>query len=288
MSKNKEELKYLKLLKKIIDEGTIEKTRNGDCYTIFGYEQRFLLKDGILPIFTTRNISIKIAFFELMFFIRGQTNIKYLHVNNIHIWDGNSTREYLDSRGLNDYPVGELGPIYGFQWRNFNYNIDKNNGIDQLSNIIEELKNPEKRNSRRMVMTAWNPLLLDKMALPPCHVICQFHVKDGKYLSCALFQRSMDAILGCPTNIICYSLLTHILAKHCDLEVDEFIHFIGNVHIYKEHLEGVKTQIQRDPFKFPKIIIKNKKKNIEDYEFDDIYFVEPYNYHDKIKFKMIV
>jgi thymidylate synthase len=193
--------------------------------------------NGILPIITTRKISLRVAFHELMFFIRGQTNISHLHKNDVHIWDANSTREYLNSRGLQHYPVGELGPIYGAQWRNYNQS-----GIDQLATVIEQLRDPAQRSSRRIVMTAWNPCQLDDMALPPCHILCQFHVREGRYLSCALFQRSMDVVLGCPTNIISYSLLTHILAKHCDLVAEEFVHFVGNAHIYEEHLGGVNTK----------------------------------------------
>ena len=266
---NNEETEYLKLLKTIIETGTLEQTRNGNCLSIFGHNQRFSLKDGKIPIITTRKVSIKIAFFELMFFIRGQTNIRHLHVNDVHIWDANSTREFLDSRGLYDYPVGELGPIYGSQWRNFN-------GKDQLLQVIQQLKTPEERSSRRIVMTAWNPSELNKMALPPCHILCQFNVREGKYLSCALFQRSMDVVLGCPTNIISYSLLTHILAKHCDLIADEFIHFIGNAHIYEEHLDDVNKQLTRIPLEFPSIIVNCKRENIEDYEFGDIEFTKPY------------
>jgi thymidylate synthase len=282
IEKNEEEIQYLNLLNTIIEKGILEKTRNGNCLTIFGHQQKFSLKEGKIPILTTRKISFKIAFHELMFFIRGQTNIRYLHQNNVHIWDANSTKEFLDSRGLN-YPVGELGPIYGAQWRNFNGNSQ----MDQLQDVINQLKDPEKRTSRRIIMTAWNPLQLDKMALPPCHILCQFHVKDGKYLSCVLFQRSMDTVLGCPTNIITYSLLTHILAKHCDLDADEFIHFIGNAHIYEEHLEDVKKQLERTPLAFPSIIVKHKKENIEDYEINDIEFITPYCSLETIKYKMI-
>jgi thymidylate synthase len=285
--KNEEEIQYLNLLRTIIERGTLEQTRNGNCLTIFGHQQRFTLKGGKLPILTTRKISIRIAFFELMFFIRGQTNTQYLHQNDVHIWDANSTREFLDSRGLHNYPVGELGPIYGSQWRNFNGHIGVEHGVDQLADVIRQLKNPETRSSRRIIMTAWNPGALSMMALPPCHMTCQFHVREGKYLSCLLFQRSMDTVLGCPTNIISYSLMTHLLAKHCDLIADEFIHFIGNAHIYEEHLDGVKEQLSRVPLQFPTINIIRKRENIEDYEFSDIEFTSPYCCLEGIKFKMI-
>jgi thymidylate synthase len=288
-----EETQYLTLLRNIIETGTLELTRNGNCQTVFGRHMSFSLKGGVLPILTTRKISIRVAFFELMFFIRGQTNIEHLPVNDIHIWDANSTREFLDSRNLTNYPVGELGPIYGAQWRHFNSTINNipsvteiDDGIDQLAEVIKLLKDPELRTSRRIVMTAWNPAQLVRMALPPCHILCQFHVKNGKHLSCALYQRSMDAVLGCPTNILSYSLLTHILAKHCDLVADQFVHFIGNAHIYEEHIEGLRQQIDRTPFEFPRIQIINKRENIEDYEFSDIIFETPYVSHGPIKFRM--
>jgi thymidylate synthase len=300
LMENVEEMQYINLVKLILSTGTKEQTRNGNCLTIFGHQQRFSLKDGLLPVLTTRKISYRIAFYELMFFIRGQTNIRHLHENDVHIWDANSTREFLDSRGLSQYPEGELGPIYGAQWRNYNsplYNSvlglqnahqlsHFSGGVDQLSQVIAQLRDPAQRSSRRIVMTAWNPCQLDKMALPPCHILCQFHVKDGLYLSCALYQRSMDVVLGCPTNIICYALLTHILAKHCDLVADEFVHFVGNAHIYEEHLDGLAVQLERTPFEFPKIVINTKRSNIEDYEFSDIEFVSPYVCHPPIRFHM--
>jgi len=301
---NKEEQQYLELLRTIMTTGIPEQTRNGICRTIFGHHQRFSLKDGKIPILTTRKISFRVAFYELMFFIRGQTNVRHLHENDIHIWDGNSTREFLNSRQLYHYPVGELGPIYGAQWRRFNTpftngsnggnnnanggsNGGSNGGIDQLAQVIDQLKDPVKRSSRRIILTAWNPVQLDIMALPPCHMMCQFHVKEGKYLSCALFQRSMDTVLGCPTNIISYSLLTHLLAKHCDLVADEFIHFIGNAHVYDEHCANIGEQLEREPFPFPTISINSKRECIEDYEFSDIEFIEPYVCHPGIKFKMV-
>jgi thymidylate synthase len=297
---NEEEEQYLNLVRTIMERGADEQTRNGLCRTMFGHQFRFSLKGGKTPVLTTRKVSIRIAFFELMFFIRGQTHIRHLHENDIHIWDGNSTREFLDGRGLHYYPVGELGPIYGAQWRHFNspfYDMDNHlqrmrgdrptGGIDQLAQVIETLKNPATRSSRRILMTAWNPCQIEDMALPPCHVMCQFHVRENRYLSCSLYQRSMDVILGCPTNIMCYSLLTHILAKHCDLEADEFVHFIGNAHIYGEHYGGVKTQLERTPYGFPTIQIARKRENIEDYEYGDIEFSVPYVCHPGIKFTMV-
>ena len=297
---NVEETQYLDLIRDVLENGSLEPGRNGDTISTFGRSMRFSLKDGQLPLLTTKRVAWKTCFRELMWFIRGQTDIKELQQQDVHIWDANSTREFLDSRGLSHYPVGELGPIYGAQWRNYNsplYNSPMGlqnahqlsrfgGGVDQLAQIIAQLRDPEQRSSRRIVMTAWNPCQLDKMALPPCHIVCQFHVKEGMYLSCALYQRSMDVVLGCPTNMVCYALLTHILAKHCDLVADEFVHFVGNAHIYEEHLAVLEEQLERTPFPFPRIVIKNKRDNIEDYEFSDIEFVSPYVCHPPIRFRM--
>ena len=191
-----------------------------------------------------------------------------------------------------------LGPVYGYQWRNYDasYNcftgrpIDDIEqpfkGIDQLQNIIEQLKNPLLRNSRRLIMTAWNPKQLDQMALPPCHVLCQFNVHDGNKLSCSMYQRSCDVFLGVPFNIDSYSFLTHLLAKHCDLEPYEFIYFMGNCHIYEAHIDAVKTQMLRQPLTFPTLNIKCKRDNINDYQLDD-FEINDYKSHEQIKAKMI-
>ena len=177
---------------------------------------------------------------------------------NVHIWSQNSTREFLASRGLN-YEENDLGPVYGFQWRHFGatykdrYTDYKGQGVDQLQNVIDLIRNEP--NSRRIIMSAWNPSDLDKMALPPCHILSQFHVNNDNELSCSLYQRSGDVGLGIPFNILSYSVLTYILAKHCDLKPKEFIHFIGNAHIYESHEESLKKQINRVPIKFPKLFI---------------------------------
>lgn len=211
---------------------------------------------------------------------------------NVKIWNANSSREFLDSRGLKNYKEGDIGPVYGFQWRHFNtpysnYLTDyTNKGVDQLQKLVEDLKNPETRSSRRHILTAWNPCQVDQMALPPCHIICQFNVRDNKYLSCALFQRSGDIGLGIPFNIASYSLFTHILAIHCGLEAEEFVHFIGNTHIYKSHIEPLKDQIMRTPYEFPKINII-KKETIDDYNINDILFKSEYKFHNSIKMEMI-
>jgi thymidylate synthase len=292
-----EELQYVNLIRKIIDEGSWEEGRNGRTKSIFGHTMRFSLQGGKIPILTTKKTAWKTCLKELLWFIRGETDNKLLQDQGVHIWDGNSTKEFMESRGLGHYPEGLLGPIYGFQWRHFNaeshlqtgkavYDKEGNRGIDQLQQIIDALKDPKQRTSRRLIMTAWNPCQLDEMALPPCHVMCQFNVHDGNKLSCALTQRSGDFPVGIPFNIASYSFLTHILAEHCGLEAYEFVHFIGNCHIYEDHIEPIKAIFDRVPYKFPTLEIYTKKENINDYEVSD-FFVSDYKCHETIKMKMV-
>lgn len=287
-----QEMQYINLIREILDKGYTESGRNGDTLCRFGYNMRYSLKDGTIPILTTKKLAWRVCFEELFWFIRGCTCNKLLQDKKVHIWDKNSSREFLDSRGLYYLEEGDLGPIYGFQWRHFNAQYTnsekcyKDEGIDQLQEIIETLKNPETRTSRRMIMTAWNPCQINYMALPPCHILAQFHVRENKYLSCALYQRSGDVGLGVPFNIASYSLLTHILAKHCGLEADEFVHFLGNCHIYKEHIEPLKKQIVLDPLPFPKIEILNTHDLIDEYNLDDILWKSPYKSHPGIKMDM--
>lgn len=290
-----EESQYLNLIKTILEDGFLEEGRNGKTKSIFGGSMRFSLKNGKIPILTTKKVAWKTCLKELLWFIRGETDNKILQRQNVHIWDGNSSKEFMKSIGLDHYPEGILGPIYGYQWRHFNAPyyvtngtiLDENKqGIDQLQYIIDQLKNPETRNSRRLIMTAWNPCQLSEMALPPCHVMCQFNVHDGNKLSCALYQRSVDVPLGSPFNIASYSFLTHILAKHCDLEPYEFVYFMGNCHIYQEHLEAIKEQIGRPPHDFPTLEIVNKRENINNYTISD-FKINNYKFHDAIKMKMV-
>lgn len=286
-----QETQYLNLIREIIHTGSFEKSRNGNTYTKFGYHMRFSLRNGMIPILTTKKMAWKSCFEELFWFIRGSTSSIELQKRGVNIWNGNGTREFLNSRGLYHLEEGDLGPIYGHQWRHFNAEYTnstmcyKGEGIDQLKYIIDELSNPETRTSRRLIMTAWNPCQINQMALPPCHVMAQFHVRDNQYLSCALFQRSGDVGLGIPFNIASYALLTHILAKHCGLEAEEFVHFLGNCHIYEEHMEALKSQITLEPMIFPRINI-NKRDAIEDYNLDDIEWVTPYHCHPPIKMGM--
>ena len=294
-----QENQYFNLIKTIINESSLESSRNGNVLSIFGHSMRFSLKDGILPLLTTKKIAWKSCFNELMWFVRGETNNKILQTQGVHIWDGNGSRDFLDSRGLFHYQAEDLGPIYGFQWRHWNAPYDGCNntkgegyagkGIDQLSEIIIALKNEETRTSRRLIISAWNPEQLDEMALPPCHVLMQFYVKHNTHLSCSLYQRSGDVGLGVPFNIASYSMLTHLIAKHCGLIADEFIYFLGNAHIYEQHITPLKEQLTRNPHPFPKINIIKQHEHIEDYDLvNDIEWIEPYVFHDPIKMIFVV
>jgi thymidylate synthase len=294
-NRNNEELQYLNLIQNILDNGFLEQGRNGKTKSIFGGSMRFSLKNGKIPILTTKKVAWKTCLKELLWFIRGETDSKKLQRVNVHIWEENDSKDFKKNVGLTHYPEGILGPIYGYQWRHFNapYDVrsgnvlDENqNGIDQLQYIIEQLKNPATRNSRRLIMTAWNPCQLNKMVLPPCHVMCQFNVHDGNKLSCSMYQRSVDVPVGSPFNIASYSFLTHLLAKHCGLEAYEFIYFMGNCHIYEEHLDVIKEQLERDPIEFPNLEIVNKRENINDYIVDDFQIIG-YKSHEAIKIKMI-
>lgn len=287
-----DEYQYLNLLNDILENGVMEKGRNGNVLSAFGSAMHFSLENGKIPILTTKKTAWKTCLKELLWFIRGDTNNEHLQSEGVHIWDGNGSREFLDSRGLVNNRVGDLGPIYGHQWRHFNAEYKtcdedySGQGVDQLQEIIETLKNPETRTSRRMIMTAWNPCKLNEMALPPCHIICQFNVTDGNKLSCAMTQRSNDECCGTPFNIASYSFLTHLLAKHCGLEAYEFVYFKGNCHIYEEHIEGAKLQLQRDPYPFPTISIKQVRENINDYQVED-FEIHNYQHHPPIKFNMV-
>ena len=286
-----QEQQYLDLIRNILDNGTWEEGRNGRTKSVFGNSMRFDLTNGQIPILTTKKTAWKTCLKELLWFIRGETDNRLLQEQGVHIWDGNTTREFLDSRKLN-YREGLIGPGYGFQWRNYNAQYDPatgtpvEKGVDQLQQIIDALKDPAQRTSRRLVMSAWNPCQLDEMALPPCHILCQFNVHDGNKLSCSMYQRSNDEACGTTFNIASYSFLTHLLAKHCGLEAHEFVYFKGNCHIYEEHIEGLKLQITRKPFPFPTVSIKQVRENINDYTIDD-FVLENYQHHEPIKFQMV-
>lgn len=291
-----EEYQYLNLLENILENGILEEGRNGNTKSIFGASMRFSLKNNKIPILTTKKTSWKTCLKELLWFIRGETNNKILQEQCVHIWDANSSREFLDSRGLTEYPENIIGPSYGFQWRHFNAEYDSQTGkpiandsfkgIDQLQQIIDALKDPKQRNSRRLILSSWNPCQLDQMALPPCHILCQFSVKNDTQLSCALYQRSCDVPLGTPFNIASYSFLTHILANMCGLEAHEFIYFMGDCHIYEEHIGTIKEQLYKEPFSFPTVSIKRVRENINEYQVDD-FEIHNYQHYPTLKMKMV-
>ena len=287
-----EENQYLNLIEQIIENGTWELGRNGKVLSIYGASMYFSLENNKIPILTSKKVAWKTCLRELLWFISGNTSNNVLNEKNVHIWDANSSREFLDSRGLNNYQENDLGPIYGFQWRHFNakYNTCDNNyenkGIDQLGDVIKCLKDPKQRTNRRMIISAWNPCQLNEMALPPCHVLMQFNVHDENKLSCSMYQRSNDEACGTPFNIASYCFLTHLLAKHCNLEAYEFLYFKGNCHIYEEHLEDIKNQIIREPYEFPTLEIINKYQDINEYTEKD-FILTNYNHHESIKYSMV-
>ena len=287
-----EEYQYLNLLKDIIDHGSHEQGRNGPVLTAIGSAMHFSLEDGKIPILTTKKTAWKTCLKELLWFIKGDTSNKRLKDVGVHIWDANTTREFLDSRGLQHYEEDTVGSLYGFQWRHWNAPYEgcdadyTNKGIDQLQNVINILKDPVQRSSRRMVVSAWNAEQLDGGCLPPCHVLFQFNVVDGNKLSCCLFQRSKDSACGAPFNYASYSFLVHLLAKHCDLIPHEFIHYGGNCHIYSEHIDDMKEQITRTPLPFPTLEIVNKRDNINDYVVED-FKVHDYQHLAPIKLRMV-
>ena len=286
-----EEYQYLNLLQDILDEGHDEVGRNGNTRCVFGAAMHFSLENGKIPILTTKKTAWKTCLKELLWFIKGQTDNKILTDQNVHIWDGNTTAEFMASRGLSHYQEGDIGPMYGFQWCHFNAPYEgcgadyTGKGINQLQNVIDTLKNPELRTSRRMVISAWNPCQIDQGVLPPCHVLFQFNVVDGNKLSCCMTQRSVDVFLGKVFNIASYSLLVCLIAKHCDLEPYEFIHYGGNCHIYDDHFDQVKEQLTRTPYEFPTLEILNKRENINDYVVDD-FKISNYQHHPQIKAAM--
>jgi thymidylate synthase len=286
-----DENQYLHLIDDILQYGIMETGRNGNAKTIVGSAMHFSLENGTLPLLTTKKVAWKTCAKELFWFINGSTDNKLLQDQKVTIWNGNAGRDYLDQIGMHERPENDLGPIYGHQWRHFNAPYTtchadyQGQGEDQLAYIIACLKNPETRNSRRLIMSAWNPCQLAEMALPPCHILVQFNVTEGDKLSCSLYQRSGDVGLGVPFNIASYSLFTHLLANHCGLQATDFYYHLGNCHIYDDHLKALENQITRIPFSFPTVKINNIKANINDYSLDDI---ELFNYitHDPIKMEM--
>lgn len=276
---------YIKRVKYIIKYGKerIDRTNVGTL-SIFGIQMRFNLNNSF-PLLTTKKLFWRGIVEELLWFIRGETNTKSLVERGVHIWDANATREFLDNRGL-DYEEGELGPIYGFQWRNWgaNYPNTDTKSVDQLRECINQIKNNP--TSRRIIMTAWNPSQIHQMALPPCHVMVQFYVNDN-CLDSQLYQRSGDMGLGVPFNIASYALLTVMIAHVCGLKPGEFIHTIGDAHIYKSHIEALNIQCYRKPYAAPKIKIINPRDDIDQFQFGDFELIN-YKYHPNIKMDMAI
>jgi len=256
---------YHDLLRHVLEHGVKKQDRTGvGTLSVFGYQARYDLQEGF-PLLTTKKLHVRSIIYELLWFLRGGTNIKYLHENKVTIWD-----EWAD-------PNGELGPVYGYQWRSWPTPDGKH--IDQISELIDQIKkNP---NSRRLIVSAWNVADLPKMALPPCHILFQFYVAEGR-LSCQLYQRSADIFLGVPFNIASYALLTHMIAQVCDLQVGEFIHTLGDAHIYLNHLEQVNLQLSREPRKLPQLRLNPEVKNIFDFRYEDIEIIG-YDPHPHIK-----
>ena len=261
---------YLDLLNHILETGADKGDRTGTgTRSVFGYQMRFNLQDGF-PILTTKKLHIRSIVHELLWFLQGDTNIKYLKENKVSIWD-----EWADEHG-------NLGPVYGYQWRS--WPARDGGTIDQIEKLIEGLKNNP--NSRRHIVSAWNVADVDNMALPPCHCLFQFYVANGK-LSCQLYQRSADVFLGVPFNIASYALLTHMVAMVCGYEVGDFIHTFGDAHLYNDHLEQAKLQLTRKPLSLATLKIKRKVDSIFDFTFDD-FEIQNYEAHPHIKAKVSV
>jgi thymidylate synthase len=261
---------YLDLLQFILDRGSKKEDRTGTgTLSIFGYQTRFDLSQGF-PLLTTKKIHLKSIIYELLWFLQGDTNIRYLNEHGVHIWD-----EWADE-------TGELGPVYGSQWRS--WRGPDGQVVDQISRLIEQIRtNPY---SRRLIVSAWNPTEIDKMALPPCHVLFQFYIVNGK-LSCQLFQRSADVFLGAPFNIASYALLTMMVAQVCGFAPGEFVHTFGDVHLYLNHIEQAKLQLTRTPYTLPQMRINPDAKSIFEFQYGD-FELQNYQAHPHIKAEVSV
>ena len=256
---------YLELSKHVLENGIVKEDRTGTgTISTFDYQMRFDLQEGF-PLVTTKKLHLRSIIHELLWFLKGETNISYLSENGVRIWN-----EWADENG-------ELGPVYGHQWRSWTGATGET--IDQISNLIDQIKNNP--DSRRLIVSAWNVGDVEKMALPPCHCLFQFYVADGK-LSCQLYQRSADVFLGVPFNIASYALLTMMVAQVCDLEAGEFVHTFGDVHIYSNHIEQIKLQLTREPKQKPTMKINPSVKSIFDFKFEDFELVD-YDAHPHIK-----
>jgi len=285
-----DEQQYLDLLRKIKDEGEERPDRTGvGTKSIFGSRMEFDISERI-PILTTKKLFYNTVIKELLFFISGKTDSKILSDDGIKIWEGNTSKDFLEKRGLK-YREGDTGPLYSYQWRHWNAEYKgcdsdyDGKGIDQLQNLIEGIKKDPY--SRRHLLSTWNVSQLDEMVLAPCHVLCQFYVSKNGYLDCQLYQRSGDMFLGVPFNIACYSIFTRLIANITGLKARKFIHIIGDAHIYTNHIEQVEKQLNRTPLPFPKLYLKNEKQDIDSFSFED-FLVDEYNCWPGIKAKMAI
>lgn len=286
-----DEYQYIDELRRIMRYGNEKGDRTGvGTKSVFGTQCRYSLRDNTLPLLTTKRVFWKGILHELLWFIAGSTNAKELSAKGVKIWDANGSREFLDKQGLTGREEGDLGPVYGFQWRHFgaeykDMHADYSGmGVDQLADVIHRIKtNP---NDRRIILCAWNPKDLPQMALPPCHAFVQFYVANGE-LSCQLYQRSADMGLGVPFNIASYAMLTHMIAHVTGLKAGDFVHTMGDAHVYLNHIEPLQEQLSREPRPFPKLNINRKVDTIDDFKFED-FQVQDYNPHPKIAMAMAV
>ncbi|XP_013185715.2 thymidylate synthase [Amyelois transitella] len=286
-----EEYQYLQIVQKIIDSGDKRVDRTGvGTLSIFGAMQRYSLKNNTLPLLTTKRVFTRGVIYELLWMLSGSTDTKALAEKGVHIWDANGSRSFLDNLGFTDREEGDLGPVYGFQWRHSGAKyVDAKTdytgqGIDQIQKVIDTIRtNPT---DRRMLVCAWNPSDLNQMALPPCHCLAQFHVASGR-LNCLLYQRSADMGLGVPFNIASYAMLTHMIAHITGLEAGDFVHTTGDTHVYLTHIAPLTEQLKREPRPFPTLKFARKIESIDDFKFED-FIIEGYKPHPKIEMEMAV
>lgn len=285
------EQQYLKLVREILDRGVQRDDRTGTgTLSLFGQTMRFSLAGWCIPLLTTKHVFWRGIVEELLWFIRGSTDVRELSVRDVHFWDANVTRAALDKCGLKQYEVGDMGPGYGFQWRHFGATYTDmhadytGQGVDQLAELVRLIRTAP--TSRRIVMSAWNPQDVGKVALPPCHMSCQFYVANGR-LSCTMYQRSADMGLGVPFNIASYALLTCLIAHVCHLEPGEFVHMLGDTHVYLTHIDALREQLQRTPYPFPTVRINPEVRELDAIRREDIQ-LENYLCHAAIKMPMAV
>lgn len=286
-----DEMQYLNTVRDIIENGVLRSDRTGTgTLSKFGVQMRFDLSNDVMPLLTTKRVFWRGLAEEMLWFVAGSTDAHLLRDKGVRIWDHNASREFLDERGLAHHPEGDLGPVYGFQWRHFGAEYKGahadycGQGVDQLAEVIRMIKTEP--HSRRIVLSAWNPLDLNQMALPPCHMFCQFYVQDNK-LSCQLYQRSADMGLGVPFNIASYALLTRMIAHVCNVEMGELVHTIGDAHVYLNHVDALREQLCRIPRPFPTLHLNTRKNSIDVFEFSD-FDLQGYMPHSSIRMEVSV